>query len=71
VDCSTLSFSQMCAEAAPAGEVGYLAECSACTSRFAFLLQYQDITSRPVEHARYNSSREQRQLNQPVMARVL
>ena len=44
-------------------------ECSgACTSRFALLLQYQDITSRPVEHTRYNSSRKRPQLNQPAAA---
>jgi hypothetical protein len=42
-------------------------ECSgACTSRFALLRQYQDITSRPVVHTRYNSSRKRRQLDQPA-----
>ena len=44
-------------------------ECSgACTGRFALLLQYHDITSRPVEHTRYNSSTKRRPLNQPAAA---
>ena len=44
-------------------------ECSgACTSRFALLLQYQDITSRPVEHTRSNSPTKRRRLNQPAAA---
>jgi len=32
----------------------------------ALLRQYQDITSRPVAHTRYNSSRKRRQLKQPA-----
>ena len=39
-----------------------------CTGRFALLLQYHDITSRPVEHTRYNSSTKRRPLNQPAAA---
>jgi hypothetical protein len=59
----------------PAPVAGRLArtveKCSgACSGRFALLRQYQDITSRPVVHTRYNSSRKRRQLDQPAAIAV-